>query len=104
MAHKDKKIAMFCTGGIRCEKSTVYLKKLGFKKVYQLNGGILNYLEVIPSAQSKWKGTCFVFDERVALDANLNGLEKGTIDPEWKNIRKKKVDQGTYELENFHGG
>ncbi|MDP1602255.1 MAG: rhodanese-related sulfurtransferase [Legionella sp.] len=90
MDKKDKKIAMFCTGGIRCEKSTAYLKKLGFNNVYQLNGGILNYLETIPDERSKWEGSCFVFDERVALDSNLNSLPKGSIDTEWKNNNKKK--------------
>ncbi len=87
---KNKKIAMFCTGGIRCEKSTAYLKQLGFKQVYQLDGGILNYLEVIDSQESLWQGSCFVFDERVAVDGNLNSLEAGTIDPEWKNTYKKQ--------------
>jgi UPF0176 protein len=90
---KDKKIAMFCTGGIRCEKSTSYLKKLGFKAVYQLNGGILNYLDTIPEKNSRWEGSCFVFDDRVALDKQLKSHEKGSIDTEWKNNnRKKKVD------------
>lgn len=64
---KDKKIAMFCTGGIRCEKSTAYLKNLGFKNVYQLEGGILSYIQSIPKAQSLWQGHCFVFDERIAI-------------------------------------
>ena len=64
---KDKKIAMCCTGGIRCEKSTAYLKKLGFKEVYHLKGGILNYLDTIPEEQSLWEGTCFVFDDRIAV-------------------------------------
>ena len=64
---KDKKIAMFCTGGIRCEKSTSYLLSLGFKNVYQLNGGILNYLDVVPENESLWQGKCFVFDERIAI-------------------------------------
>lgn len=87
---KDKKIAMYCTGGIRCEKSTAYLKKLGFNQVYQLKGGILNYLEKIPVEQSKWEGHCFVFDDRVALDHQLKGFEKGSIDLDWKNNNKKK--------------
>lgn len=65
---KDKKIAMCCTGGIRCEKSTAYLKSLGFKDVYQLEGGILHYLETIPPNESLWEGQCFVFDERIAID------------------------------------
>lgn len=64
---KDKKIAMFCTGGIRCEKSTAYLKSLGFNEVYQLNGGILNYIANIPASESLWEGECFVFDERIAI-------------------------------------
>lgn len=88
---KDKKIAMFCTGGIRCEKSTAYLKKMGFDEVYQLNGGILNYLESIPEEQSRWQGSCFVFDERVALDSKLQSLPRGSIDTEWKNLNKKKA-------------
>lgn len=67
MDKKDKKIAMCCTGGIRCEKSTAYLKSLGFEKVYQLEGGILNYLDTIPEEESLWEGTCFVFDERISI-------------------------------------
>ena len=69
--HKDKKIAMYCTGGIRCERSTAYLKKKGFKHVYHLKGGILKYLETMPKAQSLWEGDCFVFDYRVAVDHDL---------------------------------
>lgn len=64
---KHQKIAMFCTGGIRCEKSTAYLKSLGFHDVYQLEGGILNYLKDVPSQTSLWQGSCFVFDERIAV-------------------------------------
>lgn len=67
MDKKDKKIAMFCTGGIRCEKSTAYMKSLGFADVYQLKGGILNYMDTIPAEESLWEGTCFVFDERIAI-------------------------------------
>ena len=69
---KDKKIAMFCTGGIRCEKSTAYLKDLGFENVFHLHDGILNYIEKIPKEQSLWEGQCFVFDNRVAVDEQLN--------------------------------
>ena len=69
---KDKKIAMFCTGGIRCEKTTAFMKEQGFKRVYQLHDGILNYLGVIPEGESLWKGSCFVFDDRVAVDQHLN--------------------------------
>lgn len=91
---KDKKIAMFCTGGIRCEKSTSYLKKLGFEHVYQLDGGILNYIETMPKEESLWEGACFVFDNRIALDSNLDSLEKGSIDSEWKNkIRQEALQQ-----------
>jgi UPF0176 protein len=68
---KDKKIAMFCTGGIRCEKSTAYLKELGFQNVYHLHHGILNYIEQMPQEESLWEGQCFVFDNRVAVDEHL---------------------------------
>ncbi|HEX8249612.1 MAG TPA: rhodanese-like domain-containing protein [Pyrinomonadaceae bacterium] len=68
---RHKKIAMFCTGGIRCEKFAPYVKDLGFAEVYQLEGGILKYLEEIPVAESLWQGECFVFDERVSVDENL---------------------------------
>jgi UPF0176 protein len=61
---KHKKIAMFCTGGIRCEKASSYMVGLGFEQVYHLKGGILKYLEDVPEAESKWRGRCFVFDER----------------------------------------
>ena len=74
---KDKKIAMFCTGGIRCEKSTAYLKSKGFKHVYHLKGGILNYLKKINKKNSLWSGECFVFDNRVSVNHNL---EKGIYD------------------------
>jgi UPF0176 protein len=65
------KVAMFCTGGIRCEKSTAYMKSLGFDEVYHLQGGILKYLETIPQDESLWNGECFVFDERVTVDHAL---------------------------------
>ena len=71
---KHKKVAMFCTGGIRCEKSTAYLKGLGFDEVYHLEGGILKYLEEVPAKESLWEGECFVFDERVTVN---HALEKG---------------------------
>lgn len=69
---KHKKVAMFCTGGIRCEKSTAYLKEQGFEEVYHLKGGILKYLEEMPKEDSLWEGECFVFDERVTVDHDLN--------------------------------
>ena len=68
---RHKKIAMFCTGGIRCEKSTAYLKQQGYEEVYQLRGGILKYLEEVPEDNSHWHGECFVFDERVTVDHDL---------------------------------
>jgi len=96
---KNKPVAMFCTGGIRCEKTSVYLKKKGFKNIYQLNGGILNYLKKIKKAESLWKGECFVFDNRVSLK---HGLKLGShsmcsgcrmpISP--KDKRSKKFEEG----------
>jgi UPF0176 protein len=68
---RDRKIAMFCTGGIRCEKASSYLLSRGFAEVYHLKGGILNYLEHVAEAESRWRGECFVFDERVALGHGL---------------------------------
>lgn len=73
--NKHKKVAMFCTGGIRCEKSTAYLKEAGFPEVYHLEGGILKYLEDVPATESLWQGECFVFDNRVAV---THDLEVGT--------------------------
>ena len=73
--HKHKKIAMFCTGGIRCEKFAPFLKGLGFEEVFQLEGGILKYLEVVPAEENLWEGECFVFDERITVDKSL---KKGT--------------------------
>ena len=73
----NKKVAMFCTGGIRCEKSTAYLKEQGFEEVYHLEGGILQYLEDVPKEESLWEGDCFVFDNRVAVN---HDLEKSIYD------------------------
>ena len=73
--NKNKTIAMFCTGGIRCEKASFFLKKKGFKNVYQLQGGILNYLKKVSKKKSLWKGECFVFDNRISVK---HGLKKGT--------------------------
>ena len=73
---KHKRIAMFCTGGIRCEKATAYLLRQGFEEVYHLRGGILQYLARVDEAASLWDGECFVFDERVSLD---HGLQKGSM-------------------------
>ena len=74
---KHRKIAMFCTGGIRCEKSTAYLRQQGFDEVFHLQGGILKYLETIPDTESLWQGECFVFDYRVSVG---QGLKKGSYD------------------------
>ena len=74
---KHKKVAMFCTGGIRCEKASAYMLQQGFEKVYHLKGGILKYLETVPEEQSYWHGECFVFDQRVAVKHNL---EVGSYD------------------------
>ena len=96
---KNKPVAMFCTGGIRCEKTSVYLKKKGFKNIYQLNGGILNYLNKIKKNESLWKGECFVFDNRISLK---HGLKVGShsmcsgcrkpISP--KDKKSKKYEEG----------
>ena len=74
---KQKKVAMFCTGGIRCEKASAFMLKEGFEEVYHLRGGILKYLEEVPASDSAWEGECFVFDNRVAVDHELN---KGSYD------------------------
>lgn len=81
---KHKRVAMFCTGGIRCEKFAPYMKQLGFNEVYQLEGGILKYLETVPEEESLWRGECFVFDERISVDGSLN---KGS-EPDHSNRRK----------------
>ncbi len=96
---KNKPIAMFCTGGIRCEKTSVYLKNKGFKNIYQLNGGILNYLNKIKKNESLWKGECFVFDNRISLK---HGLKLGSysicsgcrMPISSKDKRSKKYEEG----------
>ena len=79
---RHRKIAMFCTGGIRCEKASAYLLAHGFGEVYHLKGGILRYLEGVPAQESRWRGECFVFDERVALGHGL---------------REHKINDGSHE-------
>lgn len=74
---RPKKVAMFCTGGIRCEKATAYMLEQGFDEVYHLEGGILKYLEEVPEEESLWKGQCFVFDQRVSVG---HGLQQGQYD------------------------
>lgn len=73
---RDRTVAMFCTGGIRCEKASAYLLSRGFQRVYHLDGGILRYLEEVPAEESLWQGECFVFDERVSV---AHGVEVGTF-------------------------
>lgn len=86
---KHKQVAMFCTGGIRCEKFAPYLKQIGFENVFQLEGGILKYLEEIPQNETLWEGECFVFDERVTVDASL---QKGsTPDLSQRHANAKKA-------------
>ena len=96
---KDQPVAMFCTGGIRCEKTSIYLKKKGFKNIYQLNGGILNYLKTTKEKDSLWNGECFVFDNRISV---THGLVSGTysicsgcrkpVSP--KDKKSKKYEEG----------
>ena len=74
--NKNDNIAMFCTGGIRCEKASIYMRKKGFKNVYQLKGGIINYLKKIDKKESLWKGECYVFDNRISLK---HKLKEGTF-------------------------
>ena len=97
--NKNKKIAMFCTGGIRCEKASVFLKKKGFNKVFQLKGGIINYLKRIKRKNSLWKGECYVFDNRISLKHDLNrgtfSMCSGCRKPiSNKDKRSKKYEEG----------
>ena len=87
---KHKRIAMFCTGGIRCEKFAPYMKQMGFEEVFQLEGGILKYLEETPVGETLWEGECFVFDERVTVDA---ALQKGTGPDHSQRLEKRKKQQ-----------
>ena len=94
---KHKKVAMFCTGGIRCEKASSYMKQQGFEEVYHLQGGILKYLETIPQEQSLWEGDCFVFDQRVAV---THGLDAGEFDQCYAcrmPLSKEEMQSAQYE-------
>jgi UPF0176 protein len=96
---KNKPVAMFCTGGIRCEKASIFLKKKGFKNVFQLKGGILNYLIKTKKKDSLWKGECFVFDNRVSLKHKLKqgtfSICGGCRKPiSTKDKRSKKYEEG----------
>ena len=96
---KNKTIAMFCTGGIRCEKASVFLEKQGFKNVFQLKGGVINYLKKIKKNESLWKGECYVFDNRVSIKHDLipgsflmcGGCRKPISS---KDIKSKKYEEG----------
>ena len=94
-----KKIAMYCTGGIRCEKTSAWMQDNGVE-VYQLEGGILNYFQTIPDAEKDWQGECFVFDNRIALDAHLQEtattleqVYENEPDGEWRLQRARRLDQ-----------
>lgn len=93
--YKHKKVAMFCTGGIRCEKASSYMVELGFDEVYHLQGGILKYLETVPEAHSLWQGECFVFDQRVAVK---HGLEVG----EFNQCYACRMPLSAAELKSTH--
>lgn len=99
LAAGKTKFAMFCTGGIRCEKSTAFLKAEGIEQVYHLEGGILRYLENIPEADSKWQGECFVFDERVSVK---HGLELGEM--ELCHACRRPISQEDKASEHFIEG
>ncbi len=96
LAAGKTKFAMFCTGGIRCEKSTAFLKAEGIDDVYHLEGGILRYLENVPEAESKWQGECFVFDERVSVK---HGLELGEM--ELCHACRRPISQDDMKSEHF---
>ncbi len=95
---QKKKVAMYCTGGIRCEKSSVWMQDLGLE-VYQLEGGILNYFKEMPDADKDWQGECFVFDSRVALDTHLHetattveDVYQNEPDGAWRLARAQQLD------------
>lgn len=96
---KHKKVAMFCTGGIRCEKSTAYLKQQGFENVFHLKGGILKYLEEVPESETKWQGECFVFDNRVTVN---HQLEQGNYDQ--CHACRMPITDGDKESEHYQQG
>ncbi len=96
-----KRVAMYCTGGIRCEKTSAVLQDLGLD-IYQLEGGILNYFQAMPDAEQDWEGECFVFDNRIALDTKLQetattaeDVYAGEADGEWRLARAKRLDAAT---------
>ena len=88
---------MYCTGGIRCEKATAYLLQQGFNEVYQLQGGILNYLENVSQSQSLWQGECFVFDNRTTVDHELKAGLLGQCHACRRPLQKCDVENECYE-------
>jgi len=96
---KHKKVAMFCTGGIRCEKASAYMLQEGFEQVYQLNGGILKYLEEVNKDESLWEGDCFVFDGRVSVDHNL---EEGNYEQCF--ACRRPISDEDMQSEHYHKG
>ncbi len=94
---KNAKIAMFCTGGIRCEKASSYLLKKGFKNVSHLKGGIIKYLEKVPQEKSKWEGECFVFDNRVSIEQDLKKGNYLNCNGCGNPLRKEEIDSPKYK-------
>lgn len=97
--NKQQKIAMFCTGGIRCEKSTAHLKAQGYENVFHLKGGVLQYLQDMPETQSKWQGECFVFDERVTVN---HQLQRGQYDQ--CHACRMPITQADQQSEHYQKG
>jgi UPF0176 protein len=101
---QGKRVAMYCTGGIRCEKTSAWMRELGLT-VYQLEGGILNYFQQMPDAQRDWRGECFVFDNRVALDTQLqetattlDDVYQQEADGAWRLERGRRLEQAGEDL------
>ncbi len=97
--NRHKKVAMFCTGGIRCEKATAYMREQGFEEVYHLQGGILKYLEEVPEEESLWEGECFVFDRRVTVDHNLQPGDYTICPSCWRPVTEEETRSPKYEEE-----
>jgi UPF0176 protein len=93
---KTRPVAMYCTGGIRCEKATSYLLENGFTNVFHLEGGILNYLESVPETDSLWKGDCFVFDQRTALGHGLETSSASVCNACWEPVTEEERDSPEY--------
>jgi UPF0176 protein len=92
---RPKKIALFCTGGIRCEKATSFVRRLGIDEVYHLKGGILKYLETVPEEDSRWKGKCFVFDGRITVDHDLEAVPE-PLCPDCGQVMTPETVSGEY--------